>query len=128
LDTLLPSAELLVLPSFTEGLPNVVLEAFAAGVPVVATAVGGTPELVEEGISGRLVSAGNVEQLTRCIVETLDSDSDRKAMGENGRERVRKHFTFARQSLQYERLFQELCCSTQRRRPERKQRLVPTVG
>jgi glycosyltransferase involved in cell wall biosynthesis len=128
LDTLLPSAELLVLPSYTEGLPNVVLEAFAAGVPVVATAVGGTPELVEEGVTGRLVPAGNVEQLTRCILETLASDSDRKAMAENGRQRVRQHFTFQRQSSQYVRLFQELCNATGARRPRRTRRLLPTTG
>jgi glycosyltransferase involved in cell wall biosynthesis len=55
LDRFLPHFDLLVLPSYTEGLPNVVLEGFAAGVPVVATAVGGTPEVVEEGVSGYLV-------------------------------------------------------------------------
>jgi glycosyltransferase involved in cell wall biosynthesis len=55
LDQFLPFLDLMVLPSFTEGMPNVVLEALAAAVPVVATVVGGTPELVEEGRNGYLV-------------------------------------------------------------------------
>src|SRR5262249_8930565 len=55
LDKFYPHFDLLALPSYTEGLPNVVLEAFAAGVPVVATAVGGTPEAVMHGVNGYLV-------------------------------------------------------------------------
>jgi glycosyltransferase involved in cell wall biosynthesis len=59
LDRFLPFFDLLALPSYTEGMPNVVLEAFAAGVPVVSTAVGGAPEVVEDGVSGFLVPAGD---------------------------------------------------------------------
>ena len=59
LDKYYPHLDLLVLPSYTEGLPNVVLEAFAAGVPVVATAVGGTPEAVLHGVNGYFVEAGD---------------------------------------------------------------------
>src|SRR5205807_4135658 len=55
LDALIGAADVVVLPSFTEGLPNVALEAAAAGVPVVATAVGGTPEVVAVGATGFLV-------------------------------------------------------------------------
>jgi glycosyltransferase involved in cell wall biosynthesis len=104
----LPHCDLLALPSYTEGLPVIVLEALAAGVPVVATAVGGTPEVIEEGVSGRLVPPGDPGALARCTVELLRSDAQRRAMGEQGRQRVREQFTFAAQALQYQRLFEEL--------------------
>src|SRR5262249_38555149 len=59
LDRYLPQLDLFVLSSHTEGMPNVVLEACAAGVPVVATAVGGTPEVVDDEASGWLVQSGD---------------------------------------------------------------------
>src|SRR5262249_51385632 len=68
LDAVLPCLDVLVLPSYTEGLPNVVLEAFAAGVPVVATAVGGTPELVRQDVNGLLVPPGDPSALTGALV------------------------------------------------------------
>ena len=69
LDRFLPFLDLLALPSYTEGLPNVVLEAFASGVPVVATAVGGTPELVEDKVSGYLVPPGDADALAARILD-----------------------------------------------------------
>jgi glycosyltransferase involved in cell wall biosynthesis len=108
LDQFLPFLDLVVLPSFTEGLPNVVLEAFAAGVPVVATAVGGTPEVVEDGVNGYLVPSGDDEALARCILDALESDDRRQLMGRRGCDRVRRDFTFAAQAQGYRRLFAEL--------------------
>jgi glycosyltransferase involved in cell wall biosynthesis len=108
LDRLLPSADLFVLPSFTEGLPNVVLEASAAGVPVVATAVGGTPEVLADGVTGYLVPAGNADALAKHIGELLSSEPLRQRMGQAGRQRVRTLFTFEAQAAAYRRLFAEL--------------------
>src|SRR5262249_32974414 len=105
LDRFLPFFDVLVLPSFTEGLPNVVLEAFAAGVPVVATAVGGTPEVVEDGVSGHLVPPGDPDALAGRVRDVLASEERRREMGRRGRECVLQHFTFAAQARAYERLF-----------------------
>src|SRR5205807_10286971 len=97
LDGLIPHLDLLALPSFTEGLPNVVLEAMAAAVPVVATAVGGTPEVVAEGVTGWLVPPGDPSALARRVVDGIRGEKGR-AMGQRGRERVAAHFTFAAQA------------------------------
>ena len=83
-----------MLPSFTEGLPTVVLESYAAGVPVVATAVGGTPEAVADGVDGYLVPPGDPTALARRILDVLKSEDERRAMGQRGRERIRAEFTF----------------------------------
>jgi glycosyltransferase involved in cell wall biosynthesis len=108
LDRLIPHFDLLVLPSYTEGLPNVVLEALAAGVPVVATSVGGTPEIVEHGVSGLLVPPGDDTALAAAISQMLNSAEHRKAMGSAGRERVTREFGFPAQATQYQALLHSI--------------------
>jgi glycosyltransferase involved in cell wall biosynthesis len=107
LDRLLPALDLLVLPSFTEGMPNVVLEALAAGVPVVATKVGGTPEVLT-GSCGRLVPPGDPAALAVGVLDVLMDEARRRRMGQRGQERVRKHFTFDTQAEHYLGLLKEL--------------------
>lgn len=104
----LPHLDLLTLPSYTEGLPVVLLEGFAAGVPAVATAVGGTPEVIDEGQTGFLVAPGNPQALADRILDALADDARLHAMGERARQRVRAHFTFAAQARQYVELFERL--------------------
>ena len=106
----LPHLHLFTLPSFTEGLPVVLLEALAAGVPAVATAVGGTPEVIEEGVSGFLVPPGDPPALARRILDALGDENRRVAMGRQGRRRVRAKFTVEQQSEQYRELFERLTC------------------
>ena len=108
LDQYLPHLDLLALPSFTEGLPNVVLESLAAGVPVVATAVGGTPEVLDDGSSGYLVPPGDAAALAQRILETLADDDRRQAMGRQGQRRVEQDFSFHVQSQSYLQLLQDL--------------------
>lgn len=107
LDRLIPCVDLVVLPSFTEGMPNVALEALAAGVPVVATAVGGIPEVVDRAC-GRLVPSGNPAALADAIQDVLADDDVRRQMGHRGQDRIRRCFTFEAQAEQYVQLLDEL--------------------
>lgn len=108
LDELLPNADLAVLPSYTEGLPNVVLEASAAGVPVIATAVGGTPECIINHETGLLIPAGQPEPLVASITSLLRDPEKRQRMGNAGRDYVRDEFSFAQQANAYLKLFARL--------------------
>jgi glycosyltransferase involved in cell wall biosynthesis len=108
LDALLPWADLVVLPSRTEGLPNVALEAAAAAVPVVATAVGGTPEVVVNGQTGFLVPPGDPTTLAGRIGDLLTRPDWRRAFGAAGRRRVEDYFSFTGQARAYQSLFAEL--------------------
>ncbi len=108
LDRYLPWLDVLAIPSHTEGLPNVALEACAAGVPVVATAVGGTPEVIEDGVNGYLVPPGDPEALSERMLAVLGSADCGRSMGERGRQRMVDEFTFEAQAKQYARLFAEL--------------------
>ena len=109
LDRFLPHFDLLVLPSYTEGLPNVVLESFGAGVPVVATAVGGTPEVIDDGASGYLVPPGDADTMAERIGTALDNADELPEMGRMGRLCVQEKFGFAMQAHLYRELFAELC-------------------
>jgi glycosyltransferase involved in cell wall biosynthesis len=110
LNRFLPYADIVALPSFTEGLPNVALEACAAGKPVVATRVGGTPEVIVDGLNGFLVPPGDPVKLARAILKLVRSRSARRAMGEHGQARVRAAFTFDGQSRLYRDLLARLGC------------------
>lgn len=81
-----------VLPSRTEGFPNAVVEAMAAGRPVVATAVGGTPEAVVPGRTGFLVPSGDPASLHDALVQLLESPELRRELGSAGRERARVEY------------------------------------
>ena len=82
------AADVLVLPSYSEGRPNVVLEAQACGLPVVATRVGGTPELVCDGETGVLVDSGSAEQLRIALDALRKEPARRSEMGRQARRHV----------------------------------------
>ena len=85
-------ADVLILPSFAEGVPVVLMEAMAAAVPVVATRIAGVSELVEHGVSGYLVPPGDLDSLTEAIENLLRDDQLRMAFGQAGRAKVEKEF------------------------------------
>jgi colanic acid/amylovoran biosynthesis glycosyltransferase len=87
--SLLTQARALILPSFAEGLPVVIMEAMALGRPIITTRIAGIPELVREGKEGWLVSAGDCEALVNAWADLLQADPGRLlAMGESARRRV----------------------------------------
>jgi glycosyltransferase involved in cell wall biosynthesis len=89
---LLTEADLLVLPSRNEGQPMAVLEAMAHGLCVVASDVGGIPELVEDGRSGFLVPPDDVEALVAALRKVLTDDGLRGALGASARQRALEEF------------------------------------
>ncbi len=90
---LLARAQILAHSATWEGMPNVILEAMACRKPVVATDVGGSRELVDNGVTGILVPAGDEEGLARAIVKLILDDDLRRHLGESARERVERHFS-----------------------------------
>jgi glycosyltransferase involved in cell wall biosynthesis len=81
-------ADIVVLPSHTEGSPNVLLEAMAAGLPVVATTVGGVPEIAEDNCNALLVQSRNSGALAAAIDRLLDDESLRRRLGNSARTRT----------------------------------------
>ncbi len=88
----LQAADFLVLPSYSEGMPQAVLEAMNCGLPVVATRVGGVPEAVVDGQTGLLVEAKNVEQLRDALERMMTDEAFRLAAGQKGLARAREVF------------------------------------
>jgi glycosyltransferase involved in cell wall biosynthesis len=103
--SLLHEVDIFVLPSHTEGLPNVVLEAFACRKPVVATRVGGTPEVVNDGVNGFLIPEEDMAGLAEAVL-TLAGDAElRGRMGSAGFLSVGNEFGFERQTHLYLKLY-----------------------
>jgi glycosyltransferase involved in cell wall biosynthesis len=92
---LLATADVFVLSSRSEGLPVSILEAMAAGLPVVATSVGGVPEVVVDGDTGLLVPPGDPSSLAAAIERLLADPALRRHLGEAGRRRITEHFDLA---------------------------------
>lgn len=79
-----PAFDIFVLPSLSEGISNTLLEAMAMGVPVVASKVGGNPEIVNDGESGLLFFSGNLQQLKQQLMALINNPSERLRVGNNG--------------------------------------------
>ncbi len=102
----LGAMDVFVLPSIAEGMSNTILEAMACGLPVVATRVGGNPELVEEEVTGVLVPPGDPEKLAAAIQTYRNDPSLSRAHGEAGREKAVSSFSLSRMVGEYEALYE----------------------
>jgi glycosyltransferase involved in cell wall biosynthesis len=105
--SLLGRASQFVLPSQSEGISLSLLEAMARGLPVIATRVGGTPEVIEHGRTGLLVPAGSPSELASAMLQLHRDPTTARAMGVAAHERVRGHFDVRRMVRDYENLYRE---------------------
>jgi len=95
------------LPSLAEGISNTILEAMAAGLPVVATAVGGNAELVDHGRTGEIVPAGDADALAQALCRMAADPGRASAMGRAGRAEVERRFSLQAMVASYQRLYDE---------------------
>lgn len=96
----LNAANLFVFPSWTEGLPNAVMEACACQLPIIATSVGGIPEIVKNGVNGLLIPPKNTKKLYKAIKEALDNRSFSKRIAKNARKIVVGKFNYNKNGQQ----------------------------
>jgi glycosyltransferase involved in cell wall biosynthesis len=97
-----------VLPSLAEGISNTILEAMASGLPVIATRVGGNPELVDEGRTGEMVPASDREKMAQAIVGYATNPERARTAGKAGRAMIERRFSMAAMVSAYQGLYDRL--------------------
>ena len=102
------AADVFCLPSLYEGFPLAILEAMAAGLPVVATRVAGNPEAVDDGVHGRLVEAEDAAALAAALLDLIEDPEGRQRMGRQARRRVEEEFSIERIGAAYRELWEGL--------------------
>jgi glycosyltransferase involved in cell wall biosynthesis len=106
--SIISNLDVSVLSSTNEGFSNVIMESMAAGKPVVATNVGGSKEMVIDGVTGCLVPPADSQSLANAIIDLLETPDKAMAMGSAGREVVKERFTVDTMVKKYEELYQSL--------------------
>jgi len=119
INALLQTFSIFTLPSLAEGTPVSMLEAMSCGLPVVASRVGGIPEVVDDGVQGLLVPAGDVNALAQALARYAADAQLRIAHGRAGRMRIEERFSMRAMISAYNALYDELC---RRKSPARSQR------
>ena len=104
----LQALDVFVLPSLAEGISNTILEAMASGLPVIATAVGGNPELVVAGETGALIAVNDVRALSEALQRYVEDPQLRARHGQRGRERVIQRFSLHSMISAYDELYQSV--------------------
>lgn len=111
---LLAAADLFLLASHKEGLPRAIIEAMMVGLPVVATQVGGVPELVEHGRTGFLIPPGDPQALAQAVQSLLENPTLARRMGGAGQQKALREFTLDQMCARTYRVYQEvLKCGAQ---------------
>ena len=104
---LLRGFDFTLLGSSEEGFPNALMESMAVGVPVVSTSVGGVPELVEDGVHGRLVRFGDVDAMAGAMTWMIEHPDERREMGERARRHIADEFSTERMVSRTESVYEE---------------------
>jgi glycosyltransferase involved in cell wall biosynthesis len=112
---LMQTFDCFVQTSLFEGMPMALLEAMALNKPIVATAVGGVPEVVEDGVCATLLSSRDPQELTDALVSVAADPAVRKRIGDAGRRRYERNFTAAAMVSQYERLYEHFLATKKAR-------------
>lgn len=102
---LMAAFDIFVLPSISEGMSNTLLEAMAAGLPVIASAVGGNTEIVRAGLEGMIFESGNERELTAALNDLAADRGLRESLGRQGRERAQRDFSMPAMVTAYEALY-----------------------
>lgn len=110
-EALMKTFDIFCLPSLSEGLSSAILVAMASKLPIVATRVGGIPELVIDGETGVLVPPDDADQLAAGLCKVLESPQLRKKMGCAGRQRIEETFTLERKLNETEKLYLSMLAS-----------------
>ena len=105
---LLNAMDIFVLPSHSEGVSLALLEAMAAGLPVIATSVGGTPEVVMDGENGLLIPPRDAEALAGALARLLEAPDFAKKLGANARRHVREHYSLDRLGREINEIYGDL--------------------
>ena len=106
--TYFEAMDIFALSSYREGLPNVLLEAMALGVPCVATAIAGIPKLIEHDVNGLLVSPGAVRPMVESLAELLKSPAHRDKLARAGRQTIETRYSFAVRMERIAALYDEI--------------------
>ncbi len=104
----LSETDIFVLPSLSEGMSNVLLEAMSCGLPVIATGVGGALEMIRHGINGMLVPPGDPAALSKALMDLLASESAALSLGREARKTVEERYQLSHTADCYRRLYREL--------------------
>lgn len=102
------AADIFLLPSLEDNLPNTILESMSCGTPVVAFDVGGLPDMVTNGVTGQLVPLSDTRKMGETIIDLIRKPDLRKSMGKEGRKRAEKEYSLSVQAGHYSDLYKEL--------------------